>query len=320
MTGHRLRTGGRHAGSSDLSKLAVLAALAVLMVPAWARAQGPEIVTDDVERFYRVYEAAGGHPTAEVLQRDYLAHATPGLVQLARIRNITAERIAAAIEKDPALYENARRCAAHLPRVTARLAPALAKLGKLYPQAKSPPVYIVVGRGRPVGVGDTGGVYIGLEALCAWTDPNPNEEDRFVHVLAHEYVHVQQAAFTDETPDDTVLKIAFVEGVAEFLGEQMSGAVAYQHLVAAGRGREAEFEAAFAKDLDAKADGSRWVYNGKGTPEHPGDLGYWIGYRIAKAYYRQAPDKPAAVRALIELRDPKALLAASGWTPGMTFK
>lgn len=303
-----------------MSKLAVLAALAALLVagPA-AAADGPEIVTSDVERFYRVYDAANGHPSAETLQRDYLAHASPGLVQLARLRNITAERIAAAIEKDPKVYEDARRCAAHLPRVTARLAPALRKLIQLYPEAKSPPVYIVIGRGRPVGVGDAGGVYIGLEALCAWTDPDPNEEDRFVHVLAHEYVHVQQAAFTDETPDDSVLKIAFVEGVAEFVGEQMSGSFAYKHLPAAARGREAGFERGFLADIDQKAAGSRWVYNGKGTPEQPGDLGYWIGYRIAKAYYRQAPDKPAALRALIEQRDPKALLAASGWTPGMTF-
>lgn len=301
----------------SLMRVLVLAAVLIAAPPA---AAGPEIVTRDVERFYRVYAAANGRPSAEVIQRDYLAHASPGLAHLARIRNITAERIATAIATNPGLYEDARSCAAHLPRVTARLAPALAKLSALYPQAKSPPVYIVVGRGRPVGVGDTGGVYIGLEALCAWTDPNPNEEDRFVHVLAHEYVHVQQAAFNDKSPDDTVLKIALIEGVAEFLGEQMSGQVAYQHLAAAARGREREFEAGFLADIDARADGSRWVYNGRGTAEHPGDLGYWIGYRIARAYYQRATDKPAAIRALIELKDPKALLAASGWTPGMTFK
>jgi len=300
--------------------LAPMALVVMVLAASPAAAAGPEILTGDVERFYRLYDATGGRPTAEAIQRDYLAHASPGLAHLARIRNISAQRIATAIETNPRLYDDARRCAAHLPGVKARLAPALDRLSALYPQAKSPPVYIVVGRGRPVGVGDTGGVYIGLEALCAWTDPNPDEEARFVHVLAHEYVHVQQAAFNDETPDDTVLKIALIEGVAEFLGEQMSGHVAYQHLVAAGRGREREFEAGFLKDLDAKADGSRWVYNGRGTAEHPGDLGYWIGYRIAKAYYRNAPDKAAAIRTLIELKDPKALLAASGWTPGMTFE
>lgn len=296
-------------------RLAALAALALIGTPL--SAAEPEIRTDDVDRFYRVYAAANGRPTAEVLQRDYLAHASPGLIQLAKMRNITAERMAKAIETRPQIYEDARRCAAHLPRAEARLGEALRKLGGFYPQAKFPAVTVVVGRGSPVGVGDTSGVYIGLEALCAWTTPDPNEEDRLVHVIAHEYVHVQQAAFNAENPDDTVLRIALTEGGAEFLGELMSGSVAYKHLAAAGRGREAEYEAAFAKDVGQKALGSAWVYNGQGTAERPGDLGYWIGYRIAKAYYMNAPDKAAAIRDIIELRDEKAFLARSGWSPGM---
>ena len=298
-----------------MAKLAALAALTLIATSA--AAAEPEIRTDDVDRFYRVYAAANGRPTAEVLQRDYLDHASPGLAHLAKVRNITAERMAKAIETRPQIYEDARRCAAHLPRAKARLSTALGKLGEIYPQARSPAVSIVIGRGNPVGVGDTAGVFIGLEALCAWTTPDPNEEDRLVHVIAHEYVHVQQAAFNAENPDDSVLRIALTEGGAEFLGELISGSVAYKHLAAAGRGREAEYEAAFAKDIDQKALGSAWVYNGLGTPERPGDLGYWIGYRIAKAYYANAPDKPAAIRDIIELRDEKAFLARSGWAPGM---
>jgi hypothetical protein len=52
------------------------------------------------------------------------------------------------------------------------------------------------------------------------------------------------------------------------------------------------------------------------TPEKPGDLGYWVGYRIAKAYYLKATDKRLALKTLLELKDPKAILADSGWTPG----
>src|SRR5690606_39387977 len=63
----------------------------------------------------------------------------------------------------------------------------------IYPEATFPPVTIAVGRGRPVGIGHpTTGVQIGLEALCATDFLNPNVEDRFVHVIAHEFVHVQQ--------------------------------------------------------------------------------------------------------------------------------
>jgi hypothetical protein len=53
------------------------------------------------------------------------------------------------------------------------------------------------------------------------------------------------------------------------------------------------------------------------TFEKPGDLGYWVGYRIVKAYYQHAADKQQAFREILELSDPKAFLAKSGWRPGM---
>ena len=42
-------------------------------------------------------------------------------------------------------------------------------------------------------------------------------------------------------------------------------------------------------------------------------MGYWLGYRIAQAYYHQTPDKTAALRALLQVTDFKALLKASGY-------
>jgi hypothetical protein len=54
-------------------------------------------------------------------------------------------------------------------------------------------VTIAISRGKPVGVADSSGVMIGLEALCAVNYLNPNIEDRFVHTIAHEYIDVQQA-------------------------------------------------------------------------------------------------------------------------------
>jgi uncharacterized protein YjaZ len=58
----------------------------------------------------------------------------------------------------------------------------------------------------------------------------------------------------------------------------------------------------------------RWLYNqGDATPEWPGDLGYFMGYRIAQAFYAHAADKTAALRALIAQRDPALLLRRSGY-------
>ena len=148
-----------------------------------ARRVEPVIHIEDVARFYRVYDAAGGHPDAAQLQRDYLDRGSDGLHNFARLRNITGTAIAATLATRPELYTGAQRCMAVLPAVRRRLQGALATLGRLYPAARFPPVTIAVSRGKPVGVADGSGVMIGLEALCATDWLSPNVEDRFVHVI-----------------------------------------------------------------------------------------------------------------------------------------
>lgn len=278
----------------------------------------PEIRTDDVDLFFRIYDAAGGRPTGEQLQRDYLDAGSDGLRQLAKLRNVTGARIADAIGKNPAMYQDARACMKALPRVRERLNAALGSLVRMYPQARTPPVTIAVGRGKPVGVaGPQTGIQIGLEALCATDWLNPDVEDRFVFVIAHEYIHVQQPAELADKEKPTVLEASLLEGAAEFAAELTAGQAAYSQLRASTAGREKEIETAFAAEMDS-SDLSNWLYNG--TREKPGDLGYWIGYRIARAYYQHAPDKQAAFRAIVEMKDPKAFLADSGWHPGIQLK
>ena len=294
-----------------------LAVAFLALLPA-ASSPDPEIRTADVDRFYALYDATGGKPDAARIQRDYLDHASDGFVAFIKMRRITADRIAATLAAQPDLYVKARGCAAQLPAIRTRLTGSLGKLSTLYPEAKLPPVTLAIGRGKPVGVANAEGVMIGLEALCAADFMVADPQDRFVHVIAHEYVHVQQsAAGSADEEGATVLKAALLEGGAEFIGELMSGSVSYQHLARITRNREAMFEAGFLDDIDKPAEGSRWLYNGRGTADWPGDLGYWVGYRITKAYYARAKDKRAAVRDIIELRDPKAFLTASGWKPGV---
>jgi uncharacterized protein YjaZ len=147
----------------------------------------------------------------------------------------------------------------------------------------------------------------------------PNIEDRFVHLIAHEYAHVQQPAAETDDPNTTVLLSSELEGGAEFIAELTSGSVSNNHLALWTNGRENEIETAFVADED-KTDKSDWLYNGVGTPQKPGDLGYWVGYRIVKSYYQHAPNKQLALRDIIEVQDAKAFLARSGWYPGISLQ
>ncbi len=279
---------------------------------------GPAIHTEDVTRFYRVYDAAGGHPGVDQLQHDYLDPGTEGLHHFVVARRVTAQRIADNLEKHPEMYVEARRCMDVLPRVQRRLELALRKLKALYPQGRLLPVTIVVGRGKPVGIADgKNGVQIGLEALCATTWMNPNLEDRFGHTISHEFAHVQQFGSLDDDEHPTVLEASLMEGGAELTAELISGDVGYAELAAGTRGHEKEIETAFAAEAES-TDLSRWLYNS--TLEKPGDLGYWVGYRICKAYYRHARDKRRAFSDILEISDPELFLKKSGWYPGIELK
>ncbi|MBU8977098.1 DUF2268 domain-containing protein [Lysobacter sp. MMG2] len=295
--------------------------LAALLVPTCAFAGGPDIHTQDVTRFYALYDATDGKPTVQQIQQEYIAQGTPSLAEFARLRRVTAQSIADRMASDPAVYANAKRCLAELPAVERRLADTFARLASVYPQAKFPPVAIVVGRGRPVGMTYPGGVTLGLEALCAADFMNPNVQDRFVHVIAHEYAHIQQTAPTEFEPGDpqaTVLRLALAEGTAEFIAELVSGNVGNSRHAGWTRGKEAQIESAFARDMDS-TDLSAWFYDYRSGSDAPYDLGYWVGYRIVKAYYLRADDRRQAVKDILEMDDPKAFLARSGWTPGMSL-
>ena len=296
------------------SHLVISFAMAIALCTRVAHGElpAPQISTADVDLFYRVYNAARGKPTIQALRLNYLEAGSEGLRQFVPHRIISASRLSEQIKRKPSIYRKARRCAAELPAVRARIATALERLHTLLPDAKFPPVIFLIGRNSAGGTASPAGVLIGVETICRADWLQRNREDRLVYLVAHEYIHAQQpeAVRTDDPLDwkRSVLEHALVEGVAEFLGEMISGSASNTHLQEWTRGREKEISTAFREQMDG-TDVSKWLYNGVGTAKKPGDLGYWVGYRIAKCYYERAADKSAAVRALVELKDPREILS-----------
>jgi uncharacterized protein YjaZ len=54
-----------------------------------------------------------------------------------------------------------------------------------------------------------------------------------------------------------------------------------------------------------------WLYSSSNG--RPNDLGYWMGYKITKAFYDRAGDKKAAIYEIFHIRDFKAFLKQSGY-------
>jgi uncharacterized protein YjaZ len=58
-------------------------------------------------------------------------------------------------------------------------------------------------------------------------------------------------------------------------------------------------------------DSSEWLYNGTSAKGRPADLGYYLGYKIAQAYYQGGRDKKRAIRDILEAQDFEQFLRKS---------
>ncbi len=269
-----------------------------------------EIVTTDIDLFFGIFDAAGGKPDARALQ-PYIDGGSPGVQGFIENRIDSAENLARVIASEPAAYAAARTCAENLGPLKDRVRAGFLALAFLYPEARYPTVYLVIGANNSGGTANAEALMIGLEVMC--TPPVPSDlplDIRLSQIILHELMHAVQAGFKDET----VLGFSLNEGVAEFLTELTTGTISNVHLLAWTKGREAEIERRFKAQMNS-TDFSPWLYGGPGTPQAPGDLGYWVGYRIAKAFYDRTADKRAAVKAMLEATDAVAFLKASGWQP-----
>ncbi|HUQ19866.1 MAG TPA: DUF2268 domain-containing putative Zn-dependent protease [Gemmatimonadaceae bacterium] len=266
----------------------------------------------DVARFYAIYDAAGGHPDSARLQKEYIDTGSPGLHDFIPNRIISGKRLARIVAQNPAIYADARKCSQSLPKVRPAFERDMRKFLRIYPEATIPNLTMVIGANNSGGTATDAGVIIGVEVVCRANAPSPLRLDhRLRHLIAHEIAHASQR----NQKYETVLDDAMREGVAELVAELISGEVSNDHLKLWTRGKEAQIEREFSAqmlstDPDVK---KRWLYSGVGTPDKPGDLSYWVGYRIARAYYDRATDKHAALRRLLTDADNETIVRESGW-------
>jgi hypothetical protein len=182
---------------------------------------------------------------------------------------------------------------------------SLVKLKGLYPKAVFPPVYFVIGALSSGGTSSNDGLIIGAE-MYGRTANTPTEEldpwlltvikpvKEVPHIVAHELIHFQQ-----DYDGGTLLAASIKEGAADFLAELISGRHINQHVHAFADPQEKELWLEFRAKMNEK-DYTGGLYSSvKGRPN---DLGYWMGYKITKAYYDQAPDKQAAIIEIFTLK------------------
>jgi hypothetical protein len=296
---------------------------AALLLAAGAHAQSPDpdaarIVTADIPRFWQAFDKASPGFAAEPFQKLYLTPGTSGLKDFVEARISGAEDLAKAVRKYPRYYASIRASTGRIAEMEKAIRASFHALKDLYPDAVFPDVYFLIGRLNSGGTTSDRGLLIGAD-MYGRTPETPEAElsdwlrqviqpvEELPHIVAHELIHFEQ-----KSPEaKTLLAMSIREGSADFLAELISGRHINAHVHAYANPREAELWREFQGRMHGK-DAAGWLYS-PAAGGRPQDLGYWMGYKIAKAYYDRAADKKQAIRDILEIKDYDAFLAKSGY-------
>lgn len=295
-------------------------------------APGVDPLTADIDardalRFAQVMKD-GALPSADLLQRAYLDGAGAGVKVFTPNRIVNAQHLAEAVARKPDNYRYAiRECLPQLPALRGDLRAIYLAYAGLLPERPLPAIHVVFGALNSGGTASNEAQVIGLEVACKPGTAPDAFRTAMRGYFAHETVHTWQGDSTPEAKADPLLNQALREGVADYLASLATGEIPELGRDAWARPQEGALWQQFQRDRqDLRADPAamrkpysdarfrRWFANCGSAPEGwPCEAGYWIGMRIAEAYVAHAADKHAAIRELVELKDPAAILKASGY-------
>lgn len=310
---------------------------AFLAVPASSEARRPAtasrphqlgtpVINSDIARFWLAFDAINAATDraerVRLIQTMYINPGTPGLHALMEARRYTAEQYVDSIANWPRFWASVRPLTLRSQAAVGGLNGDVARFRKLYPELTPATITYAIGVLRTGGttVGDK--VLIGAELALGDECVDVSElPEPFRTRMAtffksrpfasnsqnniHEYVHTQQ-----QETRGTLLQQAVREGVAELVAEIITGKKPALPLYVYGPTHEDAIRVSFKRAMDGSSYAD-WLWNDASNGFGVGDLGYFVGYRIARAHYGRARDKRRALRELIQLHydDPAAVHA-----------
>ena len=280
-----------------------------------------KLVTSDIDLFWNAYDKATPANDLIVYRDEYLKKGSPGLESFTKLRVGSSCGLLNAITAAPKYYAGLRQPSLKVASYEPRIRASYKKLQEIYPDAVFPDVYFMVGRMTSAGTLTENVLLIGvdmfgkrdeksLEELGAWHKAVVGSIDRLPFIVAHELIHYQQKY--PQSGNQTLLARSINEGSADFIAELIAGSHINPHLHTYGNPLEKELWLEFQKEMNG-TDVSNWLYQGDAAKIRPADLGYYMGYKIAESYYKKATDKKQAIRDILEIRDFRTFLGASGY-------
>jgi hypothetical protein len=291
------------------------------------------VQTADVDHFWEAFDQLATARThadsVNIFQRVYIDRATDGFKDFIKVRNFTAEEYTKVIGSKPKFYSSVRNNTYKVKEAAPLIDAVFNKFSSLYPGFKPFKVCFAIGTIRTAGTVSSSFVLIGSEMTTATRNSNftefqnkamadmlagdTNIVQKIRNIVSHECVHTQQKwSVAKDAQKCDLLYACLQEGICDFIGELVAG----DHINKLGQEYGDKHEAELWKEFSAATcNGSinNWLYNYGEVKDRPADLGYYIGYRIAKAYYNAQTDKQSAIADIIEMDNPLQFLEKSGY-------
>jgi Predicted Zn-dependent protease (DUF2268) len=312
-------------------KITQLIALALCLNLSSVQAQ-IKIETADIDHFWEAFDslslAKSTVDSVSIIERLYFGRATEGLKAYRPVRPNTALNHIESIRNYPKYWRSVRPMTARAKQAKPAIDKVFSKYQTFIPHFRPTNVAFVVGCINSAGTISSDWIFIGVDIAAADTTIDKSEMDNkfkdligtddgdLTVIVAHEAIHTQQISIIDPpTEGETLWNSIIDEGIADFiphlLFKHQLNPRAYEY----GYKNECELWQQLTIDL-GKNNYKPWLYNGMEIKDRPADLGYFMGFRIAEAFYNKRKNKREAIDILLKSRNYKEIIAQSGYKGG----
>lgn len=281
-----------------------------------------ELEYEDVVHFMEAYEKLSGsidlRDSIETIQTHYIDRGGKCLQGFIRKRNFTAEEYAMVLKRFPLFWESMMPVFSEIIQKSEELEAIILLYEERIPHFKPPVICLSIGTLRTGGTVDGNTIFIGIEIAAAderadiselgpWLKGVLGKTEGLDAMLAHEVIHTLQ----HNLPFRDILRsflgknwhlstAVMNEGVADFLSDKITGLNINRIIHEYAMPIEDWIWSQYTHDLESNPyDYSKWLYNGGSIEDRPADLGYFVGYRMAEAYYETLDDKDRAISDLL---------------------
>jgi uncharacterized protein YjaZ len=258
-------------------------------------------VTRNIDNFWRAFDDFKRDSTINTFGSKYIDVGGEGVKGFTEDRIQSARHLFEVVKKKKADYEKIRANTLRIKTQEKHSRSTFYALKYLYPGAKFPPIYFVVGAYNSGGTIGKEGIFIGAEMQ--------SNIDNIPYTVAHELIHFQQT-WPDGTP--TLLQQSILEGSADFMAELISGTRGDDEANNYGNAHTDKLCQEFVLKMNG-TNYNDWLYGTSKKDDRPNDLGYWMGYQITAHYFTKAIDKKQAIYDILNVKDYKAFLQKSGY-------